>query len=388
MKEDFNRLRLKHHGDPTMMHNILQLECRSKTASKLPETLRCENFSFPSLAVAEMATSDAIARLHTDLIAAGSNVLDMTFGLGIDAFHFASKAAHVTALEYNHDTYMTGKANIQALGIQNLSLIEGDSISWLKDNNRCFDIIFIDPARRDNAGRHFALKDCLPDIIPIMPLLLSRSRRLIVKASPMLDIKKTIEESGISCDIMTIGTVKECKELVLVIDNHEGYAENQPSRLSTSCLTVGQEPFRFTPEEELQAVPAYALPEKGGFLLEPYPAVMKGGGMKLLSARYDVDRLHPNTNLFTTRSLPTSFPGEYFSILEVLPFDKKTVKRFSANYPHINVAVRNFPLSAPQLAAKLKIREGGNCMAFGTTGPDGQKLLVITSMGLPCGQKN
>ncbi len=103
-----------------------------------------------------------------------------------------------------------------------------------------------------------------------MPLLLSRSRRLIVKASPMLDIKKTIEESGISCDIMTIGTVKECKELV-VIDNHEGYAENQPSRLSTSCLTVGQEPFRFTPEEELQAVPAYALPEKGGFLLEPYP---------------------------------------------------------------------------------------------------------------------
>ncbi len=93
-----------------------------------------------------MATSDAIARLHTDLIAAGSNVLDMTFGLGIDAFHFASKAAHVTALEYNHDTYTTGKANIQALGIQNLSLIEGDSISWLKDNNRCFDIIFIDPA--------------------------------------------------------------------------------------------------------------------------------------------------------------------------------------------------------------------------------------------------
>ena len=104
-----------------------------------------------------------------------------------------------------------------------------------------------------------------------MPLLLSRSRRLIVKASPMLDIKKTIEESGISCDIMTIGTVKECKELVLVIDNHEGYAENQPSRLSTSCLTVGREPFRFTPEEELQAVPAYALPKKEVFCLNHIP---------------------------------------------------------------------------------------------------------------------
>ena len=114
---------------------------------------------------------------------------------------------------------------------------------------------------------------------------------------------------------------------------------------------------------------------------------MKGGGMKLLSARYDVDRLHPNTNLFTTRSLPTSFPGEYFSILEVLPFDKKTVKRFSANYPHINVAVRNFPLSAPQLAAKLKIREGGNCMAFGTTGPDGQKLRSSHRWVCPAGKK-
>ncbi|MDE5689427.1 MAG: hypothetical protein K2I38_01850, partial [Duncaniella sp.] len=203
----------------------------------------------------------------------------------------------------------------------------------------------------------------------------------------MLDIKKTIEESGVSCDILTIGTVKECKELVLVIDSSEGHTENQPSRLSTTCLTVGQEPFRFTPDEELQTVPTHALPEKGGFLLEPYPAVMKGGGMRLLSVRYGVDRLHPNTNLFTTQTLPASFPGEYFSILEVLSFDKKSVKRFTDNYPHINVAVRNFPLSAPQLAAKLKIKEGGDRMVFGTTGPDGQKLLIVTSMGRPCESK-
>ncbi|WP_304589755.1 hypothetical protein [uncultured Duncaniella sp.] len=49
----------------------------------------------------------------------------------------------------------------------------------------------------------------------------------------------------------------------------------------------------------------------------------------------------------------------------------------------MNVATRNFPLSAPQLAAKLKIKEGGDRMIFGTTVPDGSRLLIVTKMGTP-----
>lgn len=386
MKEDFNRLRLKHHGDPEMMQKILQLECRSKTASKLTETLKCQAFMFPSLAVAEMSTSDAVAEIHASFIPDGADVLDMTFGLGIDSFHFARRARKVTAIEFNPETFKAGIHNIKALGLENLTLEEGDSIRWLRDHgDDCFDVIFIDPARRDNAGRHYALKDCQPDIIPALPMLLSRCRRLIIKASPMLDIKKAIAELGVSCDVITTGTVKECKELVFLIDTDRICQDNQaPSRLSTNCITVGRQAYSFTPEEENNAAPTYSTPIAGGVLLEPFPSVMKGGGLKLLSERFGTGKLHPNTSLFCADEQAEDFPGEYFRIIEVLPFNKQTVKNFAKAYPVVNVAVRNFPLGAPQLAAKLKIKEGGDTMVFGTTASSDQKLLIVTSMGQVC----
>lgn len=385
MKEDFNKLRLRHHGDPEMMETILQRECRYKTASKLPVTLKCKNFRFPSLAVAEMATSDAVAAIHSSLIPTGATVLDMTFGLGIDTFHFSKRAAEVTAVELNSETYRAGIENIRVLGLENVRLVEGDSLEWLKaDCGRNFDVIFVDPARRDNSGRHFALKDCQPDIIPALPLLLTRCRRLIIKASPMLDIKKAVEESGCRCKVITIGTVKECKELLLVIDRSNNTGQIQASVVSTDCLTVDHPSFSFTPHEDTEASPIYATPAKGYMLLEPYPSVMKGGGMKLLSERFGVAKLHPNTTLFTSSEIPADFPGEYFKIIDVIPFGKQAIKNFAKNIKTINVAVRNFPLSAPQLAAKLKIREGGDSMVFGTTTGTNEKLLVITTMGQPC----
>lgn len=134
MKEDFNRLRLKYHGDPEKMDEILQRECRYKTASKLPETLTCAAFRFPSLAVAEMATSDAVAAIHAAMIPEGSQVLDMTCGLGIDSFRFARKAARVTAVELDHAAYTAACHNAAALGLSNVRVIKGDSIAWLAEN--------------------------------------------------------------------------------------------------------------------------------------------------------------------------------------------------------------------------------------------------------------
>ena len=134
---------------------------------------------------------------------------------------------------------------------------------------------------------------------------------------------------------------------------------------------------------ETDAIVSYSTPKDGAYLYEPYPAVMKAGGMKLLSATYDIGKLHPNTHLFTSEKKLASFPGEVFEIVKVLPFSKQTIKLISKEYPAINVATRNFPLSAPQLAAKLKIKEGGDRMIFGTTGHDGSRLLIVTKMGTP-----
>lgn len=89
--DDTARLRLRHAGDPGMAHAIMQIECRRKAARKLHDTLRNDGFVFPTALSAEQCTSDNIAAYHASLIAPGETVLDMTAGLGIDAFHMARR---------------------------------------------------------------------------------------------------------------------------------------------------------------------------------------------------------------------------------------------------------------------------------------------------------
>lgn len=385
MGTDFNKLRLKYHGSPEKLNEILQAECRYKTAAKLPDTLANPDFIFPSLAVAEMATSDAVAEIHAGMIVPGESVLDMTCGLGIDTFHIAGRASSVTTVELNHESYEAACHNVQALGTGNVTVIEGDSVKWLEENDRHFDTIFIDPARRDSAGRHFELKDCRPDVTASLSLLLERCNRLIIKCSPMVSIDAAIKELGVECDVTLIGTHKECKEVVLVHTKDVAAADSNTlsnakgSRL-IRCVTVGKEEFSFTTDDERDATAKFDKPAPGGYLYEPYPSVMKGGGYRTLSSRFGIHKLHPNTHLYYSPEPIAEFPGEPFKIEEIIPFSKQEIKAFAKQYPQINVSTRNFPLSAPELVKKLKVKEGGSQMVFGTTDCNAEKILIVVSL--------
>lgn len=379
MATDFNRLRLKHHGDAQKLHEILQMECRHKCGKKLASTLGlCPGFEFPSVALAEMSTSDDVASLHADIIDEPCSILDMTAGLGIDSFHFARKGCRVTAIEIFHDAAEALLHNVRAMGLEDMvTVIEGDSVKWLEDSDAVFDTIFIDPARRDSSGRHFSFNQCAPDLTAIMPLLLSRCSRLIVKASPMLDISSALKELCVkSCDVITIGTTKECKEIVL--DICADTVHDDATGVRISCHTVGgYAPYSISTGND-GCQPGYMNPEPGGFLMQPFPAVMKGTG----GIVNGYSKLHPFTHLYYSDTFSDSFPGTSFPIIEVVPFNKASVKSFRNDYPKINVASRNFPLSAPELAKKLRIAEGGEEMVFGVTLDDGSRALIVTGPGV------
>lgn len=375
---DFNKLRLKYAGNAEKMDEILQAECRYKTARKLPDTLSCEGFRFPSLSVAEMATSDAVAREHCRLVSPGDRVLDMTCGLGIDTFAFARSGCDVTAVELDPATAREIVHNAAALDLDKIRIINGDSVRWLEDNpSESFDTIFIDPARRDNRGRHFALADCTPDVTSCLDLLLSRCRRLVIKSSPMLDIAAVRRELPVAQSTLLIGTRSECKELVTVI----------PGDGAVTCITLLSDnrhsEFSFNPADEAAATPILGLPAAGGFLYEPYPAVMKSGAVKLLSTRFGVSKLNTNTHLYYSPAPVPDFPGDEFVIEEIIPFDKKRIKNIAVRYPVINVATRNFPLSAPDLARRLKTKDGGDRKLFGTTVSNSERVMIISQTSAP-----
>lgn len=369
---DYARLRLKYHGDPARLDEVLQAECRDKCVRKLPTLSTTEGFRFPSTALAEMATSEAIAEIHASTIETSHTVLDMTCGLGIDTFAMARKGADVTAIEIDPKAYKEICHNTEILGLGNrVHTVCADSIEWLRENDRHFDIIFIDPQRRDSTGRHFLLSQCVPDITSSFQLLTSRCERLIIKMSPMADVKAVKQELGLDhCHVRLIGTTRECKEVVIETGTHI-------DKDTVECITVGRPSLSFIPGQgEISS--RYDIPATGDILLEPYPAVMKGVSLGSLR-RFTEAKLAPETHLFTAPDGQVSaFPGKKMRIIEVIPFSKSAIKGFARSHPSVNVAVRNFPLTAPELARKLKVREGGDLMVHGATLADGSRVLILT----------
>ena len=379
--EDVTRLRLKYHDSDSALTDfmILQIECRKKASNKLAKTLKNEKFIFPTSLSVEQCTSDDLAEIHSKLIV-GNSILDMTCGLGIDVFAIArNKQVNITAVEIVPEIAYAARLNAISLGLNNITIVNEDCIKFLYSTDIKYDTIFIDPARRGKDGRRlYALCDCEPNVISILPELKKHCSRLVIKASPMLDVTQIIRELGHVNDIYILGTLHECKEIVAVID-FDKPIENTMVHATTIDNDGIINETSFSINEEYEATATYNKPIIGGYLYEPYPSVMKAAPMKLLSQQQHVQKLHTNTHLFTSETIMTMFPGKCFLIEDIIPFSSKTLKYVKNNYPIINISTRNFILSADELKKKLKIKDGGENRLFGVTTINNQRILIITS---------
>lgn len=373
--EDPMRLRLAHHGNVAMAAVIDQIECRQKTRKKLSETLAsAPRFYFPTVLSSEQATSDALAEFHAGLIAPESSVFDMTCGLGIDAFHIARKASELLAADINPKIAATANSNAALLGIDNFSAIAADSTELLTGmKNNAFDYIFIDPARRgDNGKRQFALSDCVPDVTAFIDRMLNVAPNVIIKASPMLDISNILIQLPYVSQIISVGTRRECKEIVVICQR--GF--NGVPRIS--AVTVGISSFTYTESEEHTSRPVYGMPKPGNILLECYPAAVKAGAFRLLSSRFGITKIAPNTHLYYSECIPEDFPGRGLTVKEVIPFDKRARKYISERYEAMEITARNFPMQPIELAKKLKLKSGGKNRMFAVRDQDNKCWLIIT----------
>lgn len=378
--EDVPKLRLRYHKQMTeeLDFAIMQIECRRKASKKLPETLQNNQFIFPTTLSAEQCTSDLLSAFHATLIKDGLSMVDLTCGLGIDVYHFAQRAKSIIAVERNLEIAQAVKYNAGILGFNNINVQNADCCEFIKNTESHFDVAFIDPARRGNNGKRlFALSDCEPDVTAILDDIKKKCNKLIIKASPMLDISQVIRELPEITEIYAIGTPQECKEIVAIVDFKSGI-----EKVRVNAVTLEKEKnvkFSFGQNEEQNTSPFYAIPQKHEYLYEPYPAIMKVTPFRLLSGKYNVAKLHSNTHLYTSHNQILDFPGETFKIEDIIPFSSKEIKKFSSQYSKINVATRNFIMSAEDLRRKLKVKDGGEKRVFGCTISDGSRQLIVVS---------
>lgn len=387
--DDPSRLRLKYgRADGAIDYDaaITQVECRRKFGKKLCDTLLAfEDFYFPSVLSGEQSTSDLVAAFHASLVAEGLPAADLTAGLGIDALHASARAASVVAVERDVVKADALRFNARGLKADNMEVVCGDCRDFVERceaEGRRFATVFIDPARRSaDGGRVFALADCEPDVVAMMPALGRICDLLIIKASPMLDISHTINAlTPPPLSVMAVGTATECKELLIVVDFRRTAASSPTMIESVTLAPDGSATtFAFTAEQEREAPqpPVVESLKEGDYILEPNPELMKTGAFRLVAERWHLSVFHPNTRLFASAGAVDGFPGMQYRVECVMPYASRNIKSFAGRYPVANVAVRNFGMSADALRAKLRVRDGGPLRVYGITDGRGERLLVV-----------
>lgn len=356
---------------------VLQVECRHKLRRKIPELLAHERFLFPKAVSAEQCTHQEVAKLHASLFDSTHTVLDLTMGLGVDDYYIASRVRALTAVELDPEIAAVGQYNFGFLN-PNVKVLHADSVQLLKSMlpQEHYDAIFVDPARRGQDGRRlYGLSQCQPDVLAIMPLIARHCRRLVVKASPMLDLSQSRADLGAPlAQVWAVSVKNECKELLFVLD-----FDSQPAGIALHALNYddGWHDFATTAAGGAAHDAAPGVPVAGGFLYEPHASVMKLGCHAAVQAATGTAQLAPNSHLYAGDRLVRDFPGRKFVVKEVIPFNGRQLKQLGKRCERLNIATRNFRLTPEALKKRLKVGDGGSDYLFATTLADGSAVLLL-----------
>lgn len=315
---------------------------------------------------------------ESDTLVAKRAMVDLTGGFGVDFSYLARGFSQATYVERQRHLCDLAEHNMAALGLDQARIVCGDGVEYLRQMGPV-DFIYLDPARRDEHGsRAYAIEDCTPNVLELRDLLLAKSQYTLVKLSPMLDWRKAVADfDGTVREVHIVATGNECKELLLVLGQQ---VHEEPSAPRVFCVNDNQridyDSAAYTQGLRIGGKP---LPEAKNYLYEPNASIMKAGCFDLVEERFGVTQVGPSSHLFVSATPVADFPGRGFAIEAIGGMNKKDIKRLLNGTKQANIAVRNFPLTAPQLRKKLKLADGGPVYLFGTTMQGCDHVLLRTS---------
>lgn len=315
---------------------------------------------------------------ESDTLVAKRAMVDLTGGFGVDFSYLARGFSQATYVERQRHLCDLAEHNMAALGLDQARIVCGDGVEYLRQMDPV-DLIYVDPARRDEHGaRTYAIEDCTPNVLELRDLLLAKSQCTLVKLSPMLDWRKAVADfDGAVREVHIVATGNECKELLLVLGQQ---VHEEPSAPRVFCVNDNQridyDSAAYTQGLRIGGKP---LPEAKNYLYEPNASIMKAGCFDLVEERFGVTQVGPSSHLFVSATPVADFPGRGFAIEAIGGMNKKDIKRLLNGTKQANIAVRNFPLTAPQLRKKLKLTDGGPVYLFGTTMQGCDHVLLRTS---------
>jgi len=344
-----------------------QIEAKKRCETKLKTWFNTSNIYYPNKLNIEQTSSEKTAKYKADLIS-GKSLIDLTGGFGVDCFYFSKKMDSITHCEINKNLSDIVHHNYKQLKCDNITTAATNGIEYLKNTSQTFDWIYIDPSRRsDLKGKVFLLNDCLPNVSEHIDLLLQKSNHILIKTSPLLDITNGLKELKFVKEIHVVALKNEVKELLFVIEKNY---TNKITIITANIKNTKTDTFSFS-LNQIEIAP-YSLPNS--FLYEPNAAILKSGAFNEVALNFKLQKLHKHSHLYTNNDL-IEFPGRTFEIIEVIPFNKKELKkRFKKQ--QFNITTRNFPKTVADIRKELQLKDGGNEYLFFTTNIKDEKIVI------------
>lgn len=380
--QDVRRLALSSHPNGVdMQYALTQISGWQAARNKVPLWAENTDILYPVHLSIEQCTSQYVAEFKSgylkELLGTGFTMADLTGGMGVDCFFISRNAFRAAYCEIQPALCQLAEHNFSVLGCSNIEVHNKDGQQYISELSTQLDLIYIDPARRGNAGRKLvSISECQPDVTLLQDNFLRLSRYVLVKLSPMLDISRALTELRNVSRILVIGLDGECKEITFlmerdytgepVIDAVDISSNGKPGMTVSSLRSDEQGlPLPIADQESLKP---------GTFICEPSAPYMKSALFRTIAQQTGTQLLHPETHLYWSKDCPENFPGRIFRLNGIIPFEKKELSALVKT--QANLSVRNFPESAPQLQKRLKLHDGGQRYLIATTLSDSRRVIL------------
>ena len=347
-----------------------QISAKAKSKKKLPTYFNTPNIYFPNKVNIEQTSSEKTAEFKSKIVT-GNTMIDATGGFGVDSMYFSKEFKKTVYIEENKELFEIVKVNSNKLGLNNIKHLNDDGIEYVKKIDTVIDLLYIDPSRRNKENKkvHF-LSDCTPLIDYDLIESLQNFKTILIKCSPIIDLKKTINDLKVVSKIYIVGINNEVKEVLFKLNKQSN------NDIKIKCIDLSNRDLDF--EFNINKIDNKKNNDNSevlNYLYEPNSMILKSGAFGLICDRYDVKKLNSNSHLYTSKEL-IDFPGRVFTVNSVVNYSKRNLK--DLNISKANITTRNFPIDVKDIRKKSKILDGGEDYLFFTTNHTNEQIIIKT----------
>ncbi len=321
-----------------------QVKNLQKCRTKLPSYFAVQAI-VPTLAYEQSSSEECALRKQLS----GESVLDLTCGLGVDAYALSKRFKRVVTIERNEMVAAVARENFRRLGAENIEVVCSSAEEYLASCTDHFDWCFSDPDRRGAKGEKLVrLEDCSPDVVALMPTLQRVADRICIKCSPLFDVDEAFRLFG-DCSVETVSLSGEAKEVNIYIDG-------SAPRLKAVAIGIGE--FSASVEERNAAMWSAEPSDLAQYRYITLPDVALQHTRMVAVAFEGKCDVWSNNGVALSIEKPTNVLGRTFEVEAIYEIDSAFKKMMRGRKAEIYR--RDFPMANGEICKRYRCSEGGS----------------------------